>query len=363
VVRVTVDLEGLLGNANYAIHVHQYGDLTDQEEGLNCGTHFVGQGSDQHNCPPAKERHEGDMGNWRATGGRIRLSKDFDLLSLAGKNASILGRSVIVHAKSDNCTGSDGHAGSRLAQCVIGLRNEDSNKALFEDELHKAVAVLQPTKYCNDDCTGNVYFFQAGNMVEIIAVVNGLEYDSAHGFHIHQYGDLSSDEGISAGAHYNPDGRHHHLPPVLPRHVGDLGNIQSYSESTGSAYYRYFDSNIRDLKELIGKAVIVHEDFDHGAGEGCDDSGSAGARLMMGVIGVAHPETKAPTFPDDVEIDNEFRNEDCTSLSGHHKRERGGLLAGLVVGWSITAFLVLVVLPGIIIYYHRRIRRGYAQVQ
>lgn len=362
VMRVSVDIKGFLGNEEYALHVHEYGDLTDLKQGLNTGEHFIGTGSPKHGCPPSKIRHEGDMGNWKATGGQIVLSKDFDLLQLRGKNASILGRSVILHAKADNCTGTNGFAGNRLAQCVIGLKNEDYNIAEFVDPIDKAVAVLLPTKHCSDDCGGAVYLFQMGKSVEVIAMVRGLEYNTEHGFHIHQYGDLSSHDGMSAGEHYNPYGRHHHLPPMLPRHVGDLGNIQSYSPSTGVAWYRYIDPNIRNLQELIGRAIIIHNDPDHGSGENCDEGGSAGGRLMMGVIGVAHPQTKAPTVPDDVEIDNDYENEDCGELSGHGRRERRGLIAGLVIGWSTVGFLLLIVIPGIIIFYHHRVKRGYSQV-
>jgi Cu-Zn family superoxide dismutase len=361
VMRVVVDIKGLLGNGEYAIHVHEYGDLTDLEEGLNTGEHFIGTGSSRHNCPPSAQRHEGDMGNWKASGGQINLAKDFDLLKLTGKNASVLGRAVILHAKADNCTGTNGFAGSRLAQCVIGLRNEDNNMAEFVDPIDKAVAVLQPTKHCDENCGGAVYFFQMGNTVEVIAMVRGLEYNTEHGFHIHQYGDISGNDGLSAGEHYNPNGRHHHLPPMLPRHLGDLGNIQSYSPSTGLAWYRYIDPNLRNLNQLIGRAVVVHEDADHGSGKYCDEGGSSGGRLMIGVIGVAHPETKAPTVPDDVVIDNEYENRECEGF-GEDKHERRGLIAGLVIGWSIVGFLLLIVVPGIIIFYHRRVKRGYSQV-
>jgi len=361
--RVTVDIKGFLGNEEYAIHVHEFGDLTDLDEGLNTGEHFIGTGSATHNCPPSVERHEGDMGNWKATGGQISVSKDFDLLQLAGRNASILGHSVILHAKSDNCTGPSGFAGSRLAQCVIGLRNEDDNQAEFVDPIAKAVAVLQPTKNCDDDCEGVVYFFQMGKSVEIIAMVHGLEMNSVHGFHVHQYGDLSRHDGMSVGDHYNPNGRHHHLPPLLPRHVGDLGNIQSYSSSTGVAWYRYFDPNIRNLHELIGRAVVIHADPDHGSGKNCDEGGSSGGRLMVGVIGVAHPQTKAPTIPDDVIINNDYDNEDCGSLDKHDVREHRGLVAGLVIGWAIVGLLLLIVIPAIMIFYHHRAHRGtYTQV-
>jgi Cu-Zn family superoxide dismutase len=281
------------------------------------------------------------------------------LLKLTGKEGSIVGRSVILHALPDNCTGPDGHAGPRLAQCVIGISNVDDNMACFEEEVMTAVAELTPTTHCEEHCSGTVWFFQMHNSVEVIAKVKGLEKDSVHGFHIHQYGDLRDEEGLSAGEHFNPNGRKHNLPPHTPRHMGDLGNIQSYDDE-GHAWYRFFDHNIKDLSMLVGRGVIVHSDDDHGSGYLCDESGDSGNRLLMGVIGVAHPGTKAPTIPEDVDINNHWESSSCEDIVlDDHKGHSKGLVAALIVGWAIAGLLLLVVLPGLSIYYNRRLRHRY----
>lgn len=49
-----------------------------------------------------------------------------DMLSLSGAN-NIIGRMVILHEKQDVCTQPVGDAGSRYAQCVIGIANPASN--------------------------------------------------------------------------------------------------------------------------------------------------------------------------------------------------------------------------------------------
>jgi Cu/Zn superoxide dismutase len=40
--------------------------------------------------------------------------------------------------------------------------------------------------------------------VHIYGYVDGLVKDSSHGFHIHQYGDITNSTGSAAGGHYNP---------------------------------------------------------------------------------------------------------------------------------------------------------------
>ena len=46
-----------------------------------------------------------------------------------------------------------------------------------------------------------------------------------HGFHIHQFGDLSKG-CVTAGAHFNPHGKTRGGPSDETRHVGDVSNTQ-----------------------------------------------------------------------------------------------------------------------------------------
>ena len=64
--------------------------------------------------------------------------------------------------------------------------------------LINATAVFAPNQY---DVTGLVRFTQEGNILNIDYNIIGLS-DGEHGFHIHEYGDLT-DGCESACAHFN----------------------------------------------------------------------------------------------------------------------------------------------------------------
>lgn len=148
-------------------------------------------------------------------------------------------------------------------------------------KITKAICVLTPTE--GSKVHGIVNFTVTDGGVKIVADVEGLT-PGKHGFHVHQYGDISSLDGKSAGGHFNPDGKKHGAPTDMERHVGDLGNL--VADSNGKAHYERIDKLI-DLDgphSIIGRAIIVH------AGE--DDlvsqpTGNAGSRAAFGVIGIA----------------------------------------------------------------------------
>ena len=47
----------------------------------------------------------------------------------------------------------------------------------------------------------------------IEAHVMGLKPNAKHGFHIHEFGDISAADGTSTGGRFNPDG-HDHAGPM-----------------------------------------------------------------------------------------------------------------------------------------------------
>ena len=128
----------------------------------------------------------------------------------------------------------------------------------------QAVAVLHPTT--GNKAHGQVMFTQEGDKVKVVAHLEGLNPGQKHAFHIHQYGDCSAPDGMSAGGHYNPEGHSHGLPTSEQRHAGDLGNVEA--DSDGKAHYEITVDNISvagTKNPIIGRGVIVHAKPDDGS--------------------------------------------------------------------------------------------------
>ena len=124
----------------------------------------------------------------------------------------------------------------------------------------------------------NIYINLKGNILK----KNGL-----HGFHIHEYGDLS-DGCTSACEHYNPFNKKHGCPGSLERHVGDLGNLKT--DMYGEANYSTSDYMIMLSGEysIVSRMLIIHEDPDdcgNGNNEESLKTGNAGKRIACAVIG------------------------------------------------------------------------------
>ena len=136
----------------------------------------------------------------------------------------------------------------------------------------------------SDTVKGTILLMQApGTPTLIKGTITGLE-PGEHGFHIHEFGDMS--KGCeSMGAHYNPDGVDHgHLGDG---HVGDLGNITADESGTAKFSIRADRVELIGNRSVVGRGIVVHADPDD-LGKGGDEeslkTGNAGDRLACGVI-------------------------------------------------------------------------------
>ncbi len=163
------------------------------------------------------------------------------------------------------------------ASAFAQMKHEQTEKPAIA----KAIASVYPTK--GSQVHGAVTFEVVEKGVRVVAYLEGLA-PGKHGFHIHEYGDCSSDDGMAAGGHFNPTAMPHSMPMSEKRHVGDLGNIEA--DKDGKAHLDYVDSMLmlNGDTSIIGRAVIVHEKEDDLKTQ---PTGNAGGRLACGVVGVA----------------------------------------------------------------------------
>src|SRR5262245_35568100 len=146
----------------------------------------------------------------------------------------------------------------------------------------KAISVLHPT--AGNKVTGTVTFTPVADGVQVHAEIAGLT-PGKHGFHVHEFGDCSSADLSSAGAHFNPTNQPHAGPDAAARHEGDMGNVEA--DASGNAKLDYLDHQIsltNDAKSVIGRSVVVHAKPDDLKTQ---PSGDSGARIACGVIGWA----------------------------------------------------------------------------
>lgn len=146
---------------------------------------------------------------------------------------------------------------------------------------NKAIAVIHPTK--GNKTQGTVTFTQENDGLHIVGDITGLT-PGKHGFHVHENGDCSADDGSSAGGHFNPEEMQHGAEDVTMRHVGDFGNITA--DASGKAHIDKVDTMAKlDGKDsIVGRALIVHGKADDLKSQ---PSGDAGPRVACGVVGVA----------------------------------------------------------------------------
>ena len=166
-----------------------------------------------------------------------------------------------------------------MEACKSNMKSNDS-----KIEIKNAVAVMVPGEGSN--AKGKITFLQQDGSVKIIVDMEGLK-SGKHGFHIHEFGDVSDMKGVSAGGHFNPTNKKHGGPMDAERHVGDLGNI--IADKNGKVHQEIIDKiiSLNGVNSIIGRAVVVHA--------GMDDlktqpTGNSGARVAFGVIGIAKSE-------------------------------------------------------------------------
>ena len=120
----------------------------------------------------------------------------------------------------------------------------------------RAIAILD-----NQDIRGIIKFAEATNSkgekgVRIRYDIKGLKAGD-HGFHIHEYGDLS--HGCSSACdHFNPYNKKHGGLNTKESHLGDLGNVRSKNNIARGSVFKKGLSLGYNKTSAVGRMIIVH---------------------------------------------------------------------------------------------------------
>ncbi|MDB2521106.1 superoxide dismutase family protein [Flavobacteriaceae bacterium] len=136
----------------------------------------------------------------------------------------------------------------------------------------------------NSNTSGEVSFTEKDGVVSMEAHIYGLD-PGTHAIHLHEKADCSSPDGKSTGGHWNPTFEQHGAwKDESGFHRGDIGNFEADDNGHGMIKFStdLWCIDCDDpIKNIVGKAVIVHQ--------GADDlisqpSGAAGSRVSCAGI-------------------------------------------------------------------------------
>ena len=132
--------------------------------------------------------------------------------------------------------------------------------------------------------TGTAIFKQESGVVTMIAVLGGLT-EGTHAIHLHESSDCSSADGTSTGGHWNPTAEPHgKWGAAEGYHKGDIGNFTADAAGNGTITFITSEWCIGcgdPKKDILGKAVIVHQGVDDFTSQ---PTGDAGGRVSCGGI-------------------------------------------------------------------------------
>ena len=168
------------------------------------------------------------------------------------------------------------------ATTATEVENTEEQSETITPEVKHASVTLEAKS--NSTVTGNVTFTHEGDTVTMVAVISGLS-QGTHAIHLHEKADCSSDDGKSSGGHWNPTAQPHGKWGAAEGfHQGDIGNFEADADGNGSITFstdKWCIGCGDETKDILGKAVIVHEGTDDFTSQ---PSGAAGTRVSCGGV-------------------------------------------------------------------------------
>lgn len=130
-----------------------------------------------------------------------------------------------------------------ISSCKEGTKKEEVETITTEEPAQKEIdqskaesksVLFRLESKSGSSTTGKVAFTEHNGVVTFEAKLTGLT-SGTHAIHIHEKSDCSSDDGKSAGGHWNPTfAPHGKWGSEEGYHKGDIGNIEASDDGTAS---------------------------------------------------------------------------------------------------------------------------------
>ncbi|MEX0996484.1 MAG: superoxide dismutase family protein [Flavobacteriaceae bacterium] len=147
----------------------------------------------------------------------------------------------------------------------------------------KQLSILMEPK-SESSAKGKIQFTETDGMVTMHGEFEGLDAGS-HAIHLHEKADCSAPDGTSTGGHWNPTFEQHgKWGDAEGYHKGDIGNFKADENGNGMIHFETDQWCIGcedETKNIVGKAVIVHQGIDDFVTQ---PTGDAGGRISCGGI-------------------------------------------------------------------------------
>ncbi|MBC6996884.1 superoxide dismutase family protein [Cytophaga sp. FL35] len=160
---------------------------------------------------------------------------------------------------------------------------EETAKEMEESTMDQTIT-LAMNSASDSGVKGDVTFTQNGEEVMMMAKFTGLQAGN-HAIHLHETADCSAHDGKSAGGHWNPTNeKHGKWGDQEGYHKGDIGNFVADEDGNASVEFSTDEWCMDcddETKNIVGRAVIVHQGKDDFTSQ---PSGDAGARVACTAI-------------------------------------------------------------------------------
>ncbi|MCK7589998.1 superoxide dismutase family protein [Subsaxibacter sp. CAU 1640] len=189
-----------------------------------------------------------------------------------------VGLMTIISCKSDKKQDAEMQESTEVENTEVEVKGQET----YSREPKEVRVILEAKS--GSTAKGSVTFSQEDGVVTMMAVLNGLK-EGTHAIHIHEKSDCSAEDGTSTGGHWNPTNQPHgKWGDAAGYHKGDIGNVEANANGNAKTVLTTDQWCIGcgdPNKDILGRAIIVHE--------GVDDfktqpTGDAGGRISCGGI-------------------------------------------------------------------------------